>query len=306
MRTMVSESLRAIISQRLVPRPTADGGCRALEILVVNKAVGNLIRENKTFQIRSVLQTGARAGHVPARRLARRPGEERGHHPRGGRARHAEDPRAVRRGTTSWRRIDELFQLPARTTSGSDLHLAAGPGAAHPRRTASLEAVAGLAGADRTTSCARSCARSRASAQWDGVRGAAATSTSPTASKGVARFRANYLRQENGAGAVFRIIPEQIVPLEKLNLPKAIERFAHLAAGARAGHRPHRLGQVDDARGDHRPHQHDLRQAHRHHRGPGRVRAPEQAVDLLPARGGHRHRELRRRAARRHPPGRRT
>ena len=34
----------------------------ALEILLVNKAVGNLIRDNKTFQIRSVLQTGASQG----------------------------------------------------------------------------------------------------------------------------------------------------------------------------------------------------------------------------------------------------
>ena len=49
--------------------------------------------------------------------------------------------------------------------------------------------------------------------------------------EGVARFRANFLRQENGAGAVFRIIPEDIVPLEKLNLPKAIESLAHLRQG---------------------------------------------------------------------------
>ena len=34
----------------------------ALEVLVVNKAVSNLIRENKTFQIRSILQTGASQG----------------------------------------------------------------------------------------------------------------------------------------------------------------------------------------------------------------------------------------------------
>jgi len=47
----------------------------------------------------------------------------------------------------------------------------------------------------------------------------------------VARFRANFLTQENGAGAVFRIIPEDIVPLEKLNLPKAIESLAHLQQG---------------------------------------------------------------------------
>ena len=61
-RNMVSESLRAVISQRLVP--TADGAGRApaLEVLVNNKAIGNLIRENKTFQIPSMLQTGMTQG----------------------------------------------------------------------------------------------------------------------------------------------------------------------------------------------------------------------------------------------------
>ena len=61
-RTMVSESLRAVVSQRLVPRADGDGRVPALEVLVVNKAVGNLIRENKTFQVKSVLQTGAAHG----------------------------------------------------------------------------------------------------------------------------------------------------------------------------------------------------------------------------------------------------
>ena len=61
-RVMVSESLRAVISQRLLP--TADGKKRvaALEILVINRAVSNLIREDKTFQIRSVLQIGSAQG----------------------------------------------------------------------------------------------------------------------------------------------------------------------------------------------------------------------------------------------------
>jgi twitching motility protein PilT len=61
-RSMVSESLRAVVSQRLVT--TADGNSRvpALEILVVNKAIGNLIRENKTFQVQSQLQMGASQG----------------------------------------------------------------------------------------------------------------------------------------------------------------------------------------------------------------------------------------------------
>jgi len=48
---------------------------------------------------------------------------------------------------------------------------------------------------------------------------------------GVARFRANYFVQENGAGAVFRIIPEEIQTLEELALPSAIRGFAHLDRG---------------------------------------------------------------------------
>jgi twitching motility protein PilT len=56
-RAMVSESLRAIVSQRLIP--TTDGTRRlpALEVLYVKPAVSNLIREEKTFQIRSIMQT---------------------------------------------------------------------------------------------------------------------------------------------------------------------------------------------------------------------------------------------------------
>jgi twitching motility protein PilT len=48
---------------------------------------------------------------------------------------------------------------------------------------------------------------------------------------GVARFRANYFAQENGAGAVFRIIPEKIVALEDLALPPAIEKLTTLEKG---------------------------------------------------------------------------
>jgi twitching motility protein PilT len=61
-RTMLSESLRAVVSQRLVPTADGQGRVPALETLVVNRAVANLIRENKTFQIHSVLQTGGAQG----------------------------------------------------------------------------------------------------------------------------------------------------------------------------------------------------------------------------------------------------
>ncbi len=49
--------------------------------------------------------------------------------------------------------------------------------------------------------------------------------------EGVARFRANYFVQENGAAAVFRIIPEEIITLESLNLPEAVGRLADLESG---------------------------------------------------------------------------
>ncbi|MEO5656681.1 MAG: type IV pilus twitching motility protein PilT [Nitrospiria bacterium] len=60
-RTMLAESLRGVVAQQLIK--TLDGKrCAALEILVVTVAVSNLIREAKTFQIPSVIQTGKGEG----------------------------------------------------------------------------------------------------------------------------------------------------------------------------------------------------------------------------------------------------
>jgi twitching motility protein PilT len=61
-RTMLSESLRAIISQKLIPRADRKGMALAYELLLVNVATSNLIRENRTFQLGSVLQTGRSKG----------------------------------------------------------------------------------------------------------------------------------------------------------------------------------------------------------------------------------------------------
>ncbi|MFT3841867.1 MAG: type IV pilus twitching motility protein PilT [Myxococcaceae bacterium] len=62
-RAMVSESLRAVVSQRLLPH--ADGVRRicAVETLFVNPAVSNLIRDEKTFQLKSIMQTGRAHGN---------------------------------------------------------------------------------------------------------------------------------------------------------------------------------------------------------------------------------------------------
>jgi twitching motility protein PilT len=61
-RTMVSESLRGIISQQLVPRADGNGRVVALEIMVNTPAVANLIRESKTFMLTGVIQTGKKLG----------------------------------------------------------------------------------------------------------------------------------------------------------------------------------------------------------------------------------------------------
>jgi twitching motility protein PilT len=61
-RTMISESLRAVISQRLLPSADGERLVPALEVMIVTKAVGKLIRDSKTFQIHSILQTGSAQG----------------------------------------------------------------------------------------------------------------------------------------------------------------------------------------------------------------------------------------------------
>jgi twitching motility protein PilT len=61
-RAMVSESLRGVISQQLLPRTDGKGRVAALEILVCTPAIGNMIRENRTFQIPSLMQIGIKQG----------------------------------------------------------------------------------------------------------------------------------------------------------------------------------------------------------------------------------------------------
>ena len=45
------------------------------------------------------------------------------------------------------------------------------------------------------------------------------------------RFRCNYLKQENGFGAVFRLIPTRIASLEELGLPPVVKEFGHMRCG---------------------------------------------------------------------------
>jgi twitching motility protein PilT len=61
-RTMLSESLEGVVAQTLIPTADKKGRAAAFEILVGVPALRNLIREDKTTQIQSVIQVGAAQG----------------------------------------------------------------------------------------------------------------------------------------------------------------------------------------------------------------------------------------------------
>ncbi|MFP3983206.1 MAG: type IV pilus twitching motility protein PilT [Desulfurivibrionaceae bacterium] len=61
-RSTLADALKAVVSQTLFKRIDQKGRCAALEILICTPAVRNLIREGKTFQIPSAMQTGKRYG----------------------------------------------------------------------------------------------------------------------------------------------------------------------------------------------------------------------------------------------------
>ena len=62
-RTMLSQSHVGVATQSLLPK-IGGGRAAAIEILVATPAVRNLIRENKTYQIPSAMQVGAKSGMV--------------------------------------------------------------------------------------------------------------------------------------------------------------------------------------------------------------------------------------------------
>lgn len=61
-RSMLAESLEGVIAQKLLPKIDGKGRAAALEIMLASTAIRNLIREGKTFQIPSVIQTGTAIG----------------------------------------------------------------------------------------------------------------------------------------------------------------------------------------------------------------------------------------------------
>jgi twitching motility protein PilT len=61
-RVQLASTLEGIVSQLLLPKADGSGRVPALEILVTTPAIKNLIRENKTYQVLSQIQTGVKYG----------------------------------------------------------------------------------------------------------------------------------------------------------------------------------------------------------------------------------------------------
>jgi twitching motility protein PilT len=63
-RVQLSEALLGILAQTLLPRVDGRGRVAAIELLIANSGIRNLIREGKTFQIPSLIETGAKEGMI--------------------------------------------------------------------------------------------------------------------------------------------------------------------------------------------------------------------------------------------------
>ena len=63
-RLQISTTLRAVLSQQLLPHKSGQGRVAACEVMVVNSAIRNLIREGKTPQIESFITMNAQGGSI--------------------------------------------------------------------------------------------------------------------------------------------------------------------------------------------------------------------------------------------------
>lgn len=61
-KVQLASVLQGVISQQILPKKDGNGRCAALEIMMITPAIQNLIREGKTHQIDSSVQTGSRYG----------------------------------------------------------------------------------------------------------------------------------------------------------------------------------------------------------------------------------------------------
>ncbi len=123
--------------------------------------------------------------------------------------------------------IHDLLRL-LKQQQGSDLHLAAG---LEPRirRHGVLEPLPGWPVLD-DAAVSELLREAASDAHWEEFRRSHDVDFA-YGLEGIGRFRVNYLYQQNGAGGVFRLIPERITTLEELALPAAIGSLADIRSG---------------------------------------------------------------------------
>jgi twitching motility protein PilT len=63
-RSMLSQSLRLVVTQQLLRKADGSGRVGAFEVMACNNAISNMIRENKIFQIDQAIQTGKSQGMI--------------------------------------------------------------------------------------------------------------------------------------------------------------------------------------------------------------------------------------------------
>ena len=124
-------------------------------------------------------------------------------------------------------RLDNLFRY-TKEQQASDLHLTAGE-TPRIRLHGTLRPIEGL-GAQSDGEILSLLKELVDADQWD-IYQREGDLDFAYALEGVARFRSNFLRQQRGAAAVFRVIPDRIIPLDELNLPEAIHELANLHRG---------------------------------------------------------------------------
>jgi len=123
--------------------------------------------------------------------------------------------------------LDDLLRY-LKDNGGSDLHIAAG---LEPRVRVHGDLVPVQGWSVLSDGETRKLAREIATGEQWSEYSAKGDLDFAYALDGVARFRANFFEQANGAGMVFRIIPAEIVPLEKLALAPAIGKLCDLQKG---------------------------------------------------------------------------
>ena len=162
-----------------------------------------------------------------------------------------------------------------------DQHAAAGARARQAAAPADARPVGRRHEAARSTACSPTRRRSASKRRW--------SSTSRSASGGSRASAATSSTSAARSPAVYRLIPERIRSLQELGLPAGHLEARRAAARPRAGDRPDRQRQVDDAGGDARQDQQRAARPHPHDRGPDRVHPPAQGLPGQPARGAQRH-----------------